>query len=148
MQCCFRSAMKLILSPSRGRANMAHVRQSGPDSGLGFQAKVLETFQGLPALHGSGPALQGYLAHKKSQPPRAEDGRSRTSGGAMLYLFVGIDELLTNEGACIDGGVSPSAVVWRAEQLPRVSRWCAPRSQTPNPLIRKRLPPIKTFVGP
>ena len=27
---------------------MAQVRQSRPDSGLGFQVKVLETFQGVP----------------------------------------------------------------------------------------------------
>jgi len=26
----------------------AHVRQSGPDSGLGFQSNVLKTFQGVP----------------------------------------------------------------------------------------------------
>ena len=32
-------------APVRGRANMAHVRQSGPDSGFGVQAKVLKTFQ-------------------------------------------------------------------------------------------------------
>jgi len=29
----------------RCRANMAHMRQSRPDSGLGFQVKVLETFE-------------------------------------------------------------------------------------------------------
>ena len=31
------------LNPFRYRANLAHLRQSGPYSGLGFQAKVLET---------------------------------------------------------------------------------------------------------
>ena len=42
----------------RGRgaspANMAHSRQSKPDPGLGFQAKVLETFPGVPSSLGSG----------------------------------------------------------------------------------------------
>ena len=31
---------------------MAHVRQSRPDSGLGFQAKVLKTFQSVPCSLG------------------------------------------------------------------------------------------------
>jgi len=29
---------------NRSRANVAHVRQSRPDSGLDFQAKILSTF--------------------------------------------------------------------------------------------------------
>jgi len=33
----------------RSRANVAHSRQSRPDSGLGFQAKVVKTFQGVPS---------------------------------------------------------------------------------------------------
>jgi len=35
-----------LLAPCAGlsRANVAHARQSRPDSGLGFQAKVRETF--------------------------------------------------------------------------------------------------------
>ena len=32
----------------RCRANMAHMRQSRPDSGLGFQVKVLQTFKVVP----------------------------------------------------------------------------------------------------
>ena len=35
--------------PARSRANMAHVRQSRPDSGLDFQAKVIKTFKGVPS---------------------------------------------------------------------------------------------------
>ena len=34
---------------------MAHIRQPRPDSGLGFQAKVLETFQGVPSSLDSHP---------------------------------------------------------------------------------------------
>ena len=33
---------------------MAHIRQSRPDSGFGFQVKVLKTFRGVPSLLGSG----------------------------------------------------------------------------------------------
>jgi len=36
------------------RANMAHIRQSRPDSGCGFQVKVLKTFQVFPSSLGSG----------------------------------------------------------------------------------------------
>ena len=36
------------------RANMAHVRQSGPDSGLGFQVFVIKTFKDVPSSLGRG----------------------------------------------------------------------------------------------
>jgi len=39
---------------TRCRANMAHVRQSRPDSGLGFQVKVLKPFKVVPFSLGSG----------------------------------------------------------------------------------------------
>ena len=38
----------------RCRTSMAHTRQSRPDSGLGFQVKVLKTFQVVPSSLGSG----------------------------------------------------------------------------------------------
>ena len=38
----------------RCRANMEHIRQSRPDSGLGFQVKVRKTFQVVPSSLGSG----------------------------------------------------------------------------------------------
>ena len=41
------------LAPRRCRANMADVRLPRPDSGLGFQAKVFNTFQVVPSLLGS-----------------------------------------------------------------------------------------------
>ena len=37
------------LRRERCRANPAHTRQSGPDSGLGLQVKVLETFPVVPS---------------------------------------------------------------------------------------------------
>jgi len=42
------------LTHNRCRANMAHTRQSRPHSGLGFQGKVVETFQVVPSSLGSG----------------------------------------------------------------------------------------------
>jgi len=38
----------------RCRANMARKRQSRPDFGLGFQVKVLKTFEVVPSSLGSG----------------------------------------------------------------------------------------------
>jgi len=38
----------------RRRANSAHVRQSGPESGPGFQTKVLKPFKVVPSSLGSG----------------------------------------------------------------------------------------------
>jgi len=38
---------------------VAHIRQSRPDSGLGFQVKVLDTLQGVPSSLGSGPERMG-----------------------------------------------------------------------------------------
>jgi len=38
----------------RFRANMAHIRQARPNSGLGFEVKVLETVQVVPSSPRSG----------------------------------------------------------------------------------------------
>ena len=43
---------------NRCRANMAHIRQSGPDYGLGFQVKFRKTFE-LFRIHGSGSEIRG-----------------------------------------------------------------------------------------
>jgi len=40
-------------TPGRCRANMAHVRQSRPYCGLGFQVKALDTLQVVPSSLGS-----------------------------------------------------------------------------------------------
>ena len=39
---------------ARCRANMAHIRQSKPDAGLGCQVKVLQHSQHVPSSLGSG----------------------------------------------------------------------------------------------
>ena len=47
-------ALELWLSvPVRCRTNMAHIRQSRPDYGLGFQARVLEPFRVVASSLGS-----------------------------------------------------------------------------------------------
>ena len=56
------------------RENLAHVRQSRPDSGLGCQVKGLTPFDAVAswtaAPHSAlERAVQGYLAHKKPTPP-------------------------------------------------------------------------------
>ena len=59
----------------RCRANMAHTRQSRPDSGLSFPRKtepLLNRFflaRKRPCTRGQLRALQGYLAHKKTPTP-------------------------------------------------------------------------------
>jgi len=45
----------------RCRANMAHTRHSGPDSGLGFQEHVLKTMQVIPSTLESGSEAGSYL---------------------------------------------------------------------------------------
>ena len=45
---------RMDVACSRCRANLANTRQSRPDADLDFQLKVLQTFQVVPALLGSG----------------------------------------------------------------------------------------------
>ena len=42
---------------------MAHIRQSRPDSGLGFQVKALEPFPVVPSSLGSGAWLYSLAVH-------------------------------------------------------------------------------------
>ena len=60
----------------RYRANMEHIRQSRPNSGLGFQVKVLETFKVALYSLGSGTAPSGlplliYYSGCRSKKPLA-----------------------------------------------------------------------------
>ena len=50
-----------------GVVNVAHIRQSRPDSGLGFQANILETFKVFPSLLGSGLPARLPLASAHGQ---------------------------------------------------------------------------------
>ena len=60
----------------RCQANMAHTRHSGPDFGLDFQEKVLETFQVVPASPGGG---NGTIANK---------GHSNSHGARPVHLII------------------------------------------------------------
>jgi len=61
LKCCLKTIAGLTRGPCpprpRCRASMAHIRQSRPDSGLGFQANVLKPFKGVPSSLGSGWGL-------------------------------------------------------------------------------------------
>ena len=52
----------------RCRANVAHTRQSRPDSGLGFLVKVLRTCQVVPSSLGSGPPTLGHAPLRELRP--------------------------------------------------------------------------------
>ena len=85
----------LWLIDDRCRANMAHIRQPRPDSGLGVQVKVLALFQGVASSLWSGgkgrqpkgpncewSAFKGCrdtALIRKCPPPK--DALSRSSGG-------------------------------------------------------------------
>ena len=62
------------------RANSAHLRQSGPETGPGFQVKHVKTFQVVPlscgGAHGPGPES----ARSASSRPRALWNTIRQSG--------------------------------------------------------------------
>jgi len=53
-------AHNLTALDAQCEANSAHIRQSRPDSGRGFQVEVLETFQGI------GGAARGELGTHKT----------------------------------------------------------------------------------
>jgi len=50
---------------------MAHIRQSGPDAGLGFQVKVVKAFQVAPSSLGSGPAMSAGAPTATTNAPTA-----------------------------------------------------------------------------
>ena len=54
---------KALIGPCRCRVNVAQVRQSRPDYGLGFQVKVLSTFQVVPSSLCSGGGGEVVFAH-------------------------------------------------------------------------------------
>ena len=54
--------LALAIHPPRCRANMAHIRQPRPDSGIGFQVKVLKPFSVVPSSLGRGHTSAPRLA--------------------------------------------------------------------------------------
>ena len=51
------------IGKDRCRANMAHVNQSRPDSGLDFQVNVLDTCHGLASLLDSGSLAEANVCN-------------------------------------------------------------------------------------
>ena len=60
------------------RANSAHPRQSRPDSGLGFQVKVITPFTFSPLCSLNGVFRKGA----RNRPEEDEDSEDGTEGGA------------------------------------------------------------------
>ena len=73
--------MRFLLSEvplNRRRVNMPHIRQSRPDSGLGFQVLVLKTLEVVPSSLRSGQALSPEpLLMPKHQLFRQQHGLKR-----------------------------------------------------------------------
>ena len=67
------------------RANSARVRQSQPDSGLGFQEKVLTTFQAVPSSIGIGYWLL--------EPMASADIRILRKSVATMQTFVATTDI-------------------------------------------------------
>jgi hypothetical protein len=60
LQACADPLERPHINPLSCRANMAHVRQSRPDSGLDVQALVLESIQVVPFSLESGQQVPGF----------------------------------------------------------------------------------------
>ena len=91
-------------SPCRCRANLAHSRQSGPDSGLSlshFQAKLFKILQVTPFLLGSGrflpnpPLARVTCPRGRYSANMAHTGQSRPDSGLVSQVEV----LSTSRGA-------------------------------------------------
>ena len=73
------------LARFRCRAKIAHIRQSRPDSGLGFRVKVLKTFEVVPSSLGSG-RVREWLDDQGGVLP--EDTVAAVAGGSDGTEFV------------------------------------------------------------
>ena len=75
--------------PFRCRASMAHIRQSGPDSGLGLKGKVLKTFQVVPSSLAIGVNVSPSLRSEGTSSARCQANlghrrQSRPDSGLVL----------------------------------------------------------------
>ena len=99
-------------------ANMAHIKQSRPDAGLGFQVKVLKSFQVVPfcsdadqTLTSSSDFRQGDVA---AGGPAARQGRHRRPPPCLVLRMEGSGELLNHGGgAARKGSLLPRGNVER-----------------------------------
>ena len=61
---------------------MAHIRQSRPDSGLGFEAKIVATLQGVVISLGSGGGgCARYVEHEN----RVDQGLHSKKNGNLVH---------------------------------------------------------------
>ena len=74
----------------RADQTMAHVRQSRPDSGLCFQAKVLNTFQGV-----SSKLVQVPVAEKMALMRVGEAHEETMASSTMLVVSASISFVIT-----------------------------------------------------
>ena len=65
---------------------MAHVRQSGPESGLDFQTKVVQSFQAVASTLGSG-------ADRDRGGSESGGARARPSGGCKSAPSLSLSSL-------------------------------------------------------
>ena len=71
------------------RSNMAHLRQSRPDSGLGFQVRLLTTFHAVPSSLGSGGYREGLvcktnrIVYHSTLVPRAITKKKKVPGRSL-----------------------------------------------------------------
>ena len=71
---------------------MAQISQSGPDSGLEFQVKVLENFEGVPSSLGSRQIFRLHARHLAAWYTSAGQGMRRLdvrSGGSGVGCGLG-----------------------------------------------------------
>ena len=75
---------------------MAQVRQSRPDSGRGFQANVLKTFQLVPSSLGSGS--RETFGHWRPTDPASHHGSTNAPRGCSSLCFLtAVQRALPNE---------------------------------------------------
>jgi len=87
--CLQRSPPRVAIQGCCCRANMAHVRQSRPEYGLGFQVKVLKPFYIVPSSLGSGSggsACRGDPLCAKTGVPRS---RENVVLGGVGFVCIG-----------------------------------------------------------
>ena len=89
--------------PFHHRANMAHMGQSRPDSGLGLQVKFLKPFSGVPSSEesslGGGLSLAPDLASNLLNSPEVDNGYTLRWAKAQTHRGVPTDDV--TERCCL-----------------------------------------------
>ena len=101
----FHALVAVIPHPHRCRANLAHVSQSRPDSGLGFQVNVLEIVQVVPSSLGRASSRSGRRC-------LAIRGDTHWSWGISAAQKLKFESLPPLNGRC-EPPSRPAATSWR-----------------------------------